>query len=211
MPEPCKVLISSRQLSSPLIERGELQGEVLTFGVSEPLRALETITTRHPEMILLDHKFAASERGLAFIEGIQADPKLEGSAVLLVLDDGTVSRYTTLHPDRRAPRIRIAAGRQLVVDGKDADLVDLSVLGAQVVSVTALRPGKAVRVVLRDDSDEVKMNAEIAWARYEISKKPYYRAGIMFKDPDPAAVLRYCTRNAAENQARSSTLAAPPV
>ncbi len=160
-------------------------------------------------MIILDHKFAASERGLAFIEGIQADPKLAGSAVLLVLDDGTVSRYTTLHPDRRAPRIRIAPGRQIVVDGRDADLLDLSVLGAQVVSTGALRPGKTVRVVLRDDADEIKMNAEIAWARYEISKKPYYRAGILFKDADPAAILRYCTRNAAENVPANTPAAAP--
>lgn len=201
MSEPrCKVLISSRNLSSPLLERGELQGEVLTFGASEPLRALETITARQPEMIILDHMFAASERGLAFIAKIQEDPKLAGSAVLLVLDDGTVSRYTTLHPDRRAPRLRVAPGCHMFVDGKDATLVDLSVLGAQVASASALRPGKTVRVVLKDDSEEIRANAEIAWARFEMSGAPRYRGGILFRDADPAAILRYAARHRAEQQ-----------
>lgn len=195
MPAPCRVLISNRRLSSPLLERGELQGEVLTFGESEPLRALETITARHPEMVVLDHMFAASEKGLAFIQQLREDPSLAGSAVLVVLDDGTLARYTTAHPDRRAPRIPIRPGRVVQFDGKEATLIDLSLLGAQVVSASALRPGKTVVLQLRDEADRIRVAAEVAWARFEIQPEPQYRAGLMFKNADPAAILRYTTRH----------------
>lgn len=198
MPEACKVLISSRRLSSPLLERGELHGDVLTFGESEPLCALETITARHPEMIVLDHLFASTEKGLAFIRRIHEDPSLAGSAVLIVLDDGTLSRYTTAHPDRRAPRVPMRPGHLVQIDGLDAELVDLSLLGAQVVSGSVLRPGKLVRLVMNDGTDQIRVSAEIAWARYEFEATARYRAGLTFRQADPAAILHYTDRHRAE-------------
>lgn len=197
MPEPCRVLISSRRLSSPLLERGELKGNVLTFGECEPLAALETITARRPEMIVLDHQFASTEKGLDFIRHIQKDPALAGSAVLVVLDDGTLSRYTTVHPERRAPRLPMRPGCSAQVDGEPVELVDLSLLGAQVLSETVLRPGKQVRLLLGDEADHIKVLSEVAWARFELGATARYRGGLMFKRTDPAAILRYTNRHRA--------------
>ena len=49
---------------------------------------------------------------------------------------------------RRAPRIRIKDGVEVAVDGNPAALVDLSTVGAQVVSPTVLKPNQRVRVTI---------------------------------------------------------------
>ena len=51
---------------------------------------------------------------------------------------------------RRAPRFSIADGVEVQVDGKPAALVNLSLVGAQVVSPTILKPNQRVRFILAD-------------------------------------------------------------
>ena len=53
-------------------------GEVLSFSDNEPLKALEAITTRQPNVIALERLFAATSRGAALINRIKADPALDG-------------------------------------------------------------------------------------------------------------------------------------
>jgi len=97
---------------------------------------------------------------------------------------------------RRAPRHRIA-GTDVMVDGKQAALIDLATLGAQVVSASALKPKQRVRVVLADDDAVVRVNALVAWAAFEIpsGSAPRYRAGLEFIDADPAAVEAFSVRH----------------
>jgi hypothetical protein len=98
---------------------------------------------------------------------------------------------------RRAPRVPIKPNVGVLIDGKEAVLVDLSVFGAQVLSPTVIRPNKPVRVVMPDREALVKVNGVIVWARFEMlhgRPTPQYRAGISFTDPDPEAVVRYCDR-----------------
>ena len=100
---------------------------------------------------------------------------------------------------RRAARYKMAADVEAVVDGNVVALVDLSIIGAQVVSPTILRPNQRVRVVLTDEAGTVRFNAAIAWASFEIPPKtgPRYRAGVTFTDADPEAVDGFCARHKA--------------
>ena len=70
--ESCTVLIGAADLLPALRERtGGVNGEVLAFSESEALRALETITTRRPKIIVLERLFSVSPRGTALIRRIK--------------------------------------------------------------------------------------------------------------------------------------------
>jgi PilZ domain-containing protein len=98
---------------------------------------------------------------------------------------------------RRAPRIKIAGSVDVLVDGNIATLVDLSTIGAQVVSPTILKPNQRVRMALSDDVSNVRFNAAVAWASFEIPPKsgPRYRAGLEFVDADSGSVNAFCQRH----------------
>jgi len=112
---------------------------------------------------------------------------------------GTATAFLTLDGQgtRRAARYRMAPQVEVVVDGNVATLVNLSIGGAQVVSVTILRPNQRVRMTLADDAATVRFSAAVAWAAFEIPPKagPQYRAGLEFTDADPAAVDAFCDRH----------------
>src|SRR5262249_32767051 len=78
---------------------------------------------------------------------------------------------------RRAPRFKIATKVDILIDGNLATLIDLSTIGAQVVSPTILKPNQRVRMALTDDLGNVRFNAAVAWASFEIPPKmgPRYR------------------------------------
>ncbi len=83
---------------------------------------------------------------------------------------------------RRAPRIRVKDGVEVAVDGNPAALIDLSAVGAQVVSPTVLKPNQRVRVIMGDGKAPIRCNGSIAWAAFEMPKgqPTRYRAGIDF-------------------------------
>jgi len=84
----------------------------------------------------------------------------------------------------------------MLVEGRTASLIDMSKLGAQVVSATVLRPNQRVRTSLSDEQGTLRVTAVVAWAWFEISpaRGPQYRAGIEFIDGDCAALDAYCAR-----------------
>jgi hypothetical protein len=98
---------------------------------------------------------------------------------------------------RRAPRFRIAPGMGVLLDGNAARLVDLSEVGAQVISTTVLKPNQRARMVLTDDHGSIRCSATVAWASFEIppGHGPQYRAGINFVDADGNAVGAFCIRH----------------
>ena len=100
---------------------------------------------------------------------------------------------------RRAARYQIIQGTAALVDGTEAEIVDLSVIGAQVIVRAALRPKQRIRVALSDDAGLVKLNAEVAWVRFEIPKStPRYRAGVEFRNPESGSVEAFCKRHQRE-------------
>jgi hypothetical protein len=97
---------------------------------------------------------------------------------------------------RRAPRFAVAKGIDVTIDGKPAALINLSVVGAQVVSPTILKPNQRVRMTLPDPEGPIRLMAGVAWAAFEMPKSgPVYRAGIEFYDADAANVERFIHAN----------------
>lgn len=202
-----------------LRERTAAEGtELLTFPDSDALRALDVITRRRPAIVALDRGFAASPRGAALINRIKADPSLIESEIRVVSHDSSYARVVSSRGDEAAldlasvsdaptqiaqaldeqgtrgtPRIAIARGVEVLVDGNAAVLVDLSIGGAQVLSATVLKPNQRVRVTLSDERGALRINGTIAWATFEIP--PRYRAGIEFLGGDSAAIEAYALRH----------------
>lgn len=107
-------------------------------------------------------------------------------------------RQLDWHGTRRAPRYRIRKGVEIQLDGNGAFVVDLSVIGAQVLSPTILRPNQRVRISVPTDEFVMRFRGAIAWAKFELPKPtepPRYRAGIEFLDADGAAMEEYCNRH----------------
>ena len=223
MLDPCTVLIASPDLLPTLKPRAaDGASELLAFSDADALRALEVITKRRPRLVTLERMFAATPRGAALIHRIKADPSLLESEIRVIAHDTDYSRVLPRQPGaavavvpkapaaaavapldqrgtRRAPRVRIAAKVEVMVDGNAATLVDLSAVGAQVVSAGALKPNQRIRIGLNDDAGNLRFNAAVAWAKFEIppGSGPRYRAGLDFVDPDRAAIDAYCARHKA--------------
>jgi hypothetical protein len=105
---------------------------------------------------------------------------------------------------RRAQRFKIIEGIEVLIDGNPAMLVDLSTVGAQVVSGTLLKPNQRVRLSFVEGAKNVRFSAGVAWSAFELPKAgPRYRAGIEFFDADPDAVGRFCDTNRADTSKRT--------
>jgi hypothetical protein len=220
------VIIAASDLLATLKERtGDVNGEVLTFSDSDALGALEVITKRRPRVVVLERLFAATPRGAALINRIKADPSLVESEIRVISHDSDYIRVSPRKPTkgtptqspsamapaamtappldqrgtRRAPRFNIAAQVEINVDGNAATLVDLSSVGAQVVTDSPLKPNQRVRMALSDPVGVLRFNASVAWARFEIlpGNGPQYRAGLDFVDADGQAVDGFCGRHKA--------------
>ncbi len=104
------------------------------------------------------------------------------------------------HGTRRAPRFRVRAGVEVQLDGNPAAIIDLSTVGAQVISPTVLRPNQKVRITLPNDEFLLRFRGAVAWAKFELPKAgqaPQYRAGLEFTDGDAAAIDSVISRNRA--------------
>ena len=211
MREPLTVFIGHADRLPALIERaGAINGEVLQFSESDALQALEVITKRRPKVVTMERLFAMTPRGAALINRIKADPKLEHSEIRVLAHDSDYSRVVPRvtkpaaqaldqRGTRRAPRFKMKETALATVDGANAVLIDLSTIGAQLVSPAKLSPNQQVAVVLKDDEGEVSFTANVAWTSFEIqpSSGPRYRAGIEFVGADADQVAAYCTRQRA--------------
>jgi hypothetical protein len=205
----CIVLVAARDLLDPCRKQLPTVSEVLPFADSEPLRALETILDRRPTIVALEQYFAASPRGMALINRIKADA-LMASVQIVVLSASThgsrtVHRWEPPPPKpptdqrgtRRAPRVRIKKGIDVLVDGNAARLVDLSRVGAQVMAGVSLKPNARVRMTFADDELAARVAGVVAWARFEIPDRdanPVYRVGIEFLEADAAVIDQLCDR-----------------
>ena len=215
------VLIAAPEHLALLKERSDLVG-ALAFSDTDALQALDTITRQRPSVVALERLFAGTSRGAAFINRIKADPALASCEIRIVAHDSTYSRVTTRQPGeappavapaavaepprgpapldqrgtRRAPRFKVVDHVEVMVDGNPATLIDVSVVGAQVLSATTLRPNQRLRMSLPDTMRPIRFNAGVAWAAFEMPKGgPRYRAGIEFYDAEAAAVTRFIEAN----------------
>jgi len=209
--EPCTVIVAASDLLPGLKARaGATRGELLAFTDAEALGALQAIMKRRPQIVVLERTFAVTPRGAALINRIKADPSLRQAEIRVLAHN---SDYVRVVPraappgapaldqrgTRRAPRFKMAENVRVTLDGKAGTLVDLSTVGAQVVSPNGLKPNQRVAMALVDETASVQFNASLAWTSFEMSPSgaPRYRAGINFEDADPASVDAFCARHRA--------------
>ena len=195
------VLIGPAETLPSLQERLDPDADIQTFTESEALEALDHIIRTKPLVVAMQDDFAESSRGQALINRIKDDASLADVEVRVMAKNAAQSRVavkrgghgaaTAVAVDekkpaldqkgtRRAPRIRIKDGVEVALDGNPAALVDLSTVGAQVVSATVLKPNQRVRIIMGDGKAAVKCAGSIAWAAFEMPKgmPTRYRAGI---------------------------------
>jgi len=217
------VVIAASNLMPSLRERLADDGQLVVFPDTEPIQALQAILEHRPSLIVLERLFAATPRGAALINRIKNDPQLGHAEVRVMSHSGDYLRVVSKpsgsapppaaapapeppprpldwHGTRRAPRHRIRPGVEIQLDGNPAQVVDLSQVGAQVISQTILRPNQKVRVSVPNDDFVMRFRGSIAWAKFELpdpGAPPRYRAGIEFADADARAVEAYCLKNKA--------------
>ena len=220
---PSIVLIAEPEQLEVLRQRPDFAG-ALSFTDSETPTALEAILIHRPPVVAIERVFAAKSRGAALINRIKADSTLETCEIRIVAHDSSFTRVAPRQGapatggggggataaaavaappaaldqkgTRRAQRYRIISGIEVLIDGNPALLVDLSVVGAQVVSATLLKPNQRVRLSFIESARPVRFSAGVAWSAFELPKgEPRYRAGIEFFDADPEAVTRFCDTN----------------
>lgn len=107
-----------------------------------------------------------------------------------------------LSTTRRAPRFAMQGTVDALVENGHANVIDMSALGAQLVSVPALRPNQRIMVSLQDDDISLNVIAQVAWSSFERPSKeiePYYRAGIEFTGPAKDALEDYRQRHCAHD------------
>jgi CHASE2 domain-containing sensor protein len=204
---PDTVIVAAPEYLSALQELGEF-GDALAFSDADALKALDAITRDRPKVIALEKQFAATSRGAALIKRIKADPKLRGCEIRVVSHEGDTDGVPQPDPapapppikldqrgTRRAPRVRVVDGVEVLIDGNPAMLVDLSVAGAQVISPTILKPNQRVRMILPEERP-IRCVAGVAWAAFEMPKSgPRYRAGIEFFDAETDSVDRFMSQH----------------
>jgi hypothetical protein len=102
---------------------------------------------------------------------------------------------------RRAPRFPMMDAIEAAVEGAHASLINISVLGAQVVSLPVLRPGQTVKVALPDAHDTLRLTAHVAWSIFEQNKQgiAVYRAGMSFTDAGQGLLEEFCRNHGGEH------------
>ncbi len=196
------VLIGPADALTALQGRLEPGADVQTFTDSEALEALDHIIRTKPGMVAMQDEFSATSRGTALINRIKDDPTLTACEVRVLARDAEMSRIAVKRNPaggaavavavdkpapaldqrgtRRAARLRIQDGVEVAVDGNSAALVDLSMVGAQVVAPTVLKPNQRVRVTMGEGKGTIRCAGAVAWAAFEMPKgmPTRYRAGI---------------------------------
>ena len=194
------VLIGPSDALPSLQERLDPSAEFQAFTDSEALEALDHIIRTKPALVAMQDEFAGTTRGQALINRIKDDAQLNGVEVRVMAKDASQNRVAVKRGGhggggavavedapklaldqkgtRRAQRTRIKDAVEVAVDGNPAALIDLSIVGAQVVSPTVLKPNQRVRVTI--ENGKVKCAGAVAWAAFEMPKgmPTRYRAGI---------------------------------
>ena len=100
-------------------------------------------------------------------------------------------------PERQASRHVLRDEVHVQIDGSPALLVDLSANGAQILSPTALKPNRIVKVLLPFDRNPIQCKGKIVWARLEppsAGRPLRYRGGIFFTTVDELGVEAFLAK-----------------
>lgn len=215
------VVIAPADLMQALCDRLRTSARELVPCVDSDIPvAIDTVLQRRPAEVAIERVFASTSRGAALVGRLKADPALMGIEICIVAHDSDYSRVSPhrgggdasdggvavaapapaldQRGTRRAPRTAIVESAEILIDGGPVRLVDLSALGAQVLSTAVLRPSQRVRVSMVDEKLTLRFQATIVWATFEMPRggtAPRYRAGIVFSGADADSISEYATRH----------------
>jgi hypothetical protein len=209
--QPQLVVIANHGIAQLLREKLPSNGAVIVFAEQEAAHALALIAEKRPAVVAVERAVAlAGPDGELLARVRDVIPPGSEIRILMQEPDGTPSvlrRSLSAAPEaaiiaaarpldrswiRRAPRFSVKRGTAALVNGDPSALVNLSVIGAQLVSPSVLRPNQRIRVGLLEDDRELRLTGAIAWSTFEPVAQPRYRAGIEFTDGDTAALEQFC-------------------
>lgn len=224
MPTESTVVIAPPDLLPRIVGRLTPQGgEITALPDTDVPAALERAVALAPEVVAIERLFAATSRGAALLSRLKTDPALAHTEFRIVSHDSDYWRVSPRRPSptdatpqvappppvatqapldqhgtRRAARMAIQEGVEVLVDGSPARLIDLSAIGGQVLSAAVLRPNQRVRVSMVDGRVTLRFQATVVWARFELGRAdsgPRYRAGLEFSAADSDGVAEYARRH----------------
>jgi hypothetical protein len=229
MPADISIVVADPTRMPIIRERLRLPGNVMHFTTGNLAPAIDNIRSYQPKLIAIDMLFAQTQSGAAFVDRVARLATSDSSIRLITNVDGrwvtvprepsagfaavsaaaivAVSGVSGIAPQiiipntRRAPRFLVKDPLNAVVENGTASLIDISVLGAQVVSQPALRPNQNIKIALPDMGEMLKVTAHVAWSMFEKPKlvmNAYYRAGIEFTDAAQVALEDYRRRHCAD-------------
>jgi PilZ domain len=207
-----------------------LSGRVTWFTVGNLFAAHASIQMNHPKVIAVEAVFAETPPGQEFLARIES-LAIRGSAIQLVVrtqgrwtmvpyaGQAVAAAVSTEMPvtldrlaaaaaqmkganTRRASRFKILESLNAIVENGQATLVNISILGAQVVSQPSLKPTQNVKIILPDADEMLRLTAHVAWATYEQiqpGSAPHYRAGMEFTDAAQEILEDYCRRHCSQD------------
>ena len=107
-------------------------------------------------------------------------------------------------PARQARRLKMREDIEVVLDGSPSALVDISSIGAQVLSPLALRPNKVVKMTLRGDESSLASKVRVMWAKFEPkgTTAAQYRVGVKFTDLEPKVIDEFMEQHGIEATSR---------
>jgi len=114
---------------------------------------------------------------------------------------GDGGREPVYSPARQARRLKMREGIEVTLDGSTSELVDMSTIGAQVVSPLALRPNRVVKMTLRGEESSLQCKVRVMWARFEQPQgtaAAQYRVGVKFTDAEEKAIDGFMARHGLE-------------
>ena len=208
------VLLASEDVLAAWCARHSAAGEVIALDEADTQRVLEVIARRRPEVVVIEQRFLSTARGQAFVHRLRNDEDLPPVEIRVLSPEHTAA-IASAHspvatspaaivglaqpicgPVRRAVRVQMPEGVQVQIDGTPAELVDLSVFGAQIVSPKTLKPNQKVRLQLVDDSGTLRTVAGVAWSSFELPRghSPRYRVGMEFSNADPDTIEAFYSR-----------------
>lgn len=206
---PCTLVITRPEMTAPLRDTLQNDRSVMIVDSADAGRALRLIAERTADLVALDSAFLDTSHGRDFlsrVRDLRSESNVElrafsplqvrksprGSARAVI---AAASQPLAIGVGRRVPRYQIEDGVATIVKGAPSALVDLSVLGAQVISDGVLRPNERVAMRILEEGGDIQMRAAIAWSMFERSvatRLPQYRAGLEFTAADAETLERYC-------------------
>jgi hypothetical protein len=193
-------------------------GRVLRYPTSNLMSVFESIRANQPGLIIIDAIFLQTPAGHGFLERIKllSLPKVVLQAAVfdrgnwtmtsidqpppapVVAPSPRITAVTAGLDTRRAPRFLAQDIADALAEGLSIQVVNLSVLGAQIISQPLMRPNQKIRIGLPDAMGALQLTASVAWSVFEkpaTAPAPHFRVGMEFNDATRDMLDDYCKRH----------------